>query len=81
MHQHSYSCGSFLTPFGVLEIRYFEQEKMQTNMHFAVHEHKIKTVATKLKTKKIKRYALEKEICSQYAFAAIAIIVMVVIAL
>ena len=59
------------------------EEKMQMEIHLAdvSHEHKINADATRMKMRKIKRYALGKEICLHYAIDAIVILVAIFIAM
>jgi hypothetical protein len=44
-------------------------------------QHKIKADASRLKMKKIKRYAVEKKICLQYSFGDILNLVALVISM
>ena len=56
-----------------------EEKKMRMELHIAdiVNDHKTKKDATQLKMRKIKRYALDKDICNQYAFGEIIILVAI----
>ena len=55
--------------------------KMELALAEAIQEHEIHANASRMKMRKIKRYALDKEMHLHYAFAAIVILVAVIIAL
>jgi hypothetical protein len=60
------------------ETKRIEEQNMQVELHLAynINKHNITIDSLELKMK-IKRYALEREICLRYAFGAIVILVMV----
>jgi hypothetical protein len=61
----------------------FEEEnlKIKHNLEDMIRRHKMKVDEDKLKMKKIKKYARNKENCLYYALAIVVILISVVIAL
>jgi uncharacterized protein YktB (UPF0637 family) len=61
----------------------FEEEKVKIEHNLAdiIRIQKMKTEEDKLKMKKIKKYACDKENCLHYALAILVILISVVIAL
>jgi hypothetical protein len=59
-----------------------EEEKMKLELHVAdiVDDHKIKMDAMRLKIRKIRKYAIDKEACYHYVVGSIVILVAILIA-
>jgi hypothetical protein len=64
-------------------VKKLEEEKMRLELYVAdiVHDHKIKMDATRLKIRKIRRYAIDKEAWFHYAVGSIVTLVAIIIAM
>jgi hypothetical protein len=62
-------------------VKRFEEEKVKIEYNLADIIQKMKTEVDKLKMKKIKKYAHDKEKCLHYALVVVVILTSVVIAL
>ena len=63
-------------------VKKLEEEKMVLELHVAdiIHDHKIKMETTRLKIRKIRRYATDKEAWFHYAVGSIVNLVAIIIA-
>ena len=63
------------------EVKKLEEEKMRLELDVAdiVHDHKIKMDATRLKIRKIRKYAIDKEAWFHYEVGSIANLVITII--
>ena len=64
------------------KLKRIEEEKMKLELHVAhvVHDHKIKMDAMRLKIRKIRKYAIDKEAWYHYAVGSIVTLVAILIA-
>ena len=64
-------------------VKKLEEEKMVLELHVAdiIHDHKIKMETTRLKIRKIRRYAIDKEAWFHYAVGSIVTLVAIIIAM
>jgi len=64
-------------------VKKLEEKKMELELHVAdiIHDHKIKMDTTRLKIRKIRRYAIDKEAWFHYAVGSIFTLVAIIIAM
>ena len=63
-------------------MKIIEEEKMKLELYVAdvVDDHKIKMDAMRLKIRKIRKYAINKEACYHYAVGSIVTLVVILLA-